>query len=328
MAAPKKTIARLLTMYQRQPGNRFGAQYQPAQRATTGEAPSVSRATILCADKVGGREVHLLSGPELSAALAALYHPGVFDLQEQRMLSPSPCEHPLAGHPIAIGAKLLPLPGTVAVMDDLGVAEHHPTIVDRRSKNPNDWRRLPWPYLGDLLLFLQDQDGLYCVNWTIKDKERAFSTRGGLGTKPSRRDEDDPGVQRRHEVERRHYAAGGIRTVQVVGSRFNPEVIANLRTLFTHHAWRIDVPLARRRELVEALGTFLGTDMTMEGVLKAVARDFRLDEFCVRVVLYQAIWNRQLRVNLFEPIIADQPLEPEQVDVCSHYAALFARAEA
>ena len=178
MAAPKKTISRLITMYQRQPGNRFGADYCPAQLATPQEAPSVSRASIICAEKVGGREIHLLSTPELAAAFVVLYHPDVFDLQEQRLLSPVPCEHPLAGHPSAIGAKVSSLPGTVAVLADMGLGDKHPTIVDRRGKDPKDWRRLPWPYIGDILLFVRDQEGPYCVNWTIKDDERAFSTRG------------------------------------------------------------------------------------------------------------------------------------------------------
>jgi hypothetical protein len=328
VAAPKKTIKRLLTMYQRQPGNRFGAEYVPAQLATTKEAPSVSRASILCAEKVGGREVHLLSRPELAAAFVVLYHPDVFDMQEQRMLSPNPCEHPLQGHPSAIGCKLAPLPGTVAVMDEMGLADKHPTLVDRRSQDPEEWRRLPWPYIGDILIFMRDQDGPYCINWTIKDKESSFSTRGGLGTKPSRRDEDDIGVLRRHEVERKHYAAAGIRTEQVVGSQFDPELIANLRVLFTHHARRIDVPMSRSREVIAAFNAFVGTDVVLASVLTAVSRDHGLDAFTARVILYQAVWRRQLRLDLFQPIVADHPLVPEQDDVCVRYADLFMRVAA
>jgi hypothetical protein len=326
MAAPKKTIARLLTMYQRQPSNRFGAEYQPAQLATTREAPSVSRATILCAEKVGGREIHLMSQPEFAAALVALYHPGVFDLQEQRLLSPGPCEHPLEGHPRSVGRRLPSLPGTVAVLDDMGLAEVHPSIVDRRNRDPSTWRRVPWPYVGDLLLFAEDLDGPYCINWTVKGDVRSFSTRGGMGIKPSRRDEDDIGVLRRHEVERKHYAAAGIRTVQIVGSQFDPEVIANLRVLFMHHARSIVMPMRRRQEVIAAINAFIGRDVVLAGVLDEVGRDFGLDAFTARVVLFQAVWNRQLRLDLFQPIVADHPLVAEQEDVCSRYADLFMRA--
>jgi hypothetical protein len=328
MAAPKKTIERLLTIYQRQPSNRFGAEYQPAQLATTREAPSVSRATVLCAEKVGGREIHLMSQPEFAAALVALYHPGVFDLHEQRLLSPGPCEHPLAGHPRAVGHRLRSLPGTVAVMDDMGLADKHPSLVDRRNQDPSTWRRVPWPYIGDLLLFAEDHDGPYCINWTVKGDVRSFSTRGGLGTKPSRRDEDDIGVLRRHEVERRHYGAAGIPTLQVVGSQFDPEVIANLRVLFMHHARHIDMPMHRRQEVISAIKAFIGTDVVLAGVLAEVSRDYSLDVFTARVVLFQAVWSRQLRLDLFQPIVADHRLVAEQEDVCSRYADLFMRAAA
>lgn len=36
-------------------------------------------------------------------------------------------------------------------------------------------RVLPFPYLGDLLLFLLDEDGVYCVNWTVKQDEDDFT---------------------------------------------------------------------------------------------------------------------------------------------------------
>ena len=327
MAALKKTMDRLITMYQRQPGNRFGPAYLPAQLATPREAPSVSRASIITAEKVG-REMHLLSNPELSAALLALYHPDVFDLQEQRLLSPSPCEHPLAGHPRALGRRLPPLAGTVAILDGMGLADKHPSLVDRRNPDPNTWRRLPWPYIGDLLLFVEDQDGPYCVNWTIKDDEAAFSTHGGLRAKPSRLGETDRSVLRRHQVEQEHYASAAIPTVQVVGSALDREVIANLRMLFTHHAWRIDVPERRRREVIATIHTFVGTDVLLATVLSTVGRQYGLDAFTARVILFQAVWNRQLRLDLFQPIIADHYLVPEEQDVCIRYAALFARAAA
>lgn len=315
-------------MYERQPGNRFGAEYQAAQRATPKEAPSVSRATILNAAKIGGRELHLLSAPEFAAALVALYHPQVFDLQEQRLLSPGPAQHPLVGHPRAIGLGLPSLPGTVEIMDQLGQADKHPTIIDKRQRDPGEWRRVPWPYIGDLLLFLEDAQGPYCVNWTVKGDSASFVSRGDLGPRPSRRDAIDPAVVLRHEVERLHYAAAGIRTVQIVGSQFEPDLIANLRILFTHHARRIDCTPSQHRAVVDLLGAAIGTEMVMASVLSQVSRRLGIDAFAARAILYQSVWNRQLRIDLFQPIVADHPLLPEQEDLCSRYASLFSRGPA
>jgi hypothetical protein len=325
MAAIKRTTERLRTIYQRQRSNAFGPDYIPAQLATAREAPSVSRATILCARKLGDREVHLLSRAELDAAFVALYHPSLFDLHEQRMLSPAPCAHPLAGHPRALGRLLPQLPGTVAVLEHLKPTATHPAIRVQTGDDATSTVLAPWPYIGDLLLFLEDVQGPYCVNWTVKSDASGFFSRGGLGAKPSRRGATDPAVLLRHDIERLHYAAGGIRTVQIVGSTFDPELIANLRVLFMHHGRVVDVSAEKIDQIIEALQGWIGSTANMATVLTRVSQRYGIDVFTARVILYQAIWNRRLRIDLFHPVVADHPLVPEHIDVCTQYADLFAR---
>jgi len=65
--------------------------------------------------------------------------------------------------------------------------------------------------------------------------------------------------------------------------------------------------------------------MNMATVLTRVSQRYGIDVFTARVILYQAIWNRRLRIDLFHPVVADHPLMPEHIDVCTQYADLFVR---
>src|SRR3546814_21110397 len=48
----------------------------------------------------------------------------------------------------------------------------HPVIwIDNGQGEPS---RLPFPYLGDFLVFLTDEQGPYCVNWSVKARYEDF----------------------------------------------------------------------------------------------------------------------------------------------------------
>ena len=325
MAGFKRDVTRLTLILKRQAGQRFGADYQPAQQATVAEAPSRSRASIVASAKLG-RGVHLLSHPETHPTFLALYHPQLFDLHEQRMLSTGPAVHPLFGHPKAVGMQLPPLPGTVRVLADLGKLNKHPIVLYKPSPDPRTWERLPFPYLADLLLFLEDDAGPYCVNWTVKNDPEEFKRRGGYNGKPVRRGvRVDPSVTLRHELEALHYAAGGIRTVQITPERFDMEVINNLRRLFLFHARKLRVDDSVRRAVIQMFAQVIGTPTRTFEVSRAAMSDMDLTLDVVDTIRNQAIWNRELRVDLFSALLSDQPLRPETVDVCVHYRHLFAR---
>ncbi len=326
MARLKRDVQRLRVMLERQAVQRFSPEYEPAQRANRAEAPSVSRAYILHSAKLG-RDVHLLSTPEMAAGLVALYHPRLFELQEQRLLSMGPSVHPLVGHPKAIGMPLSPLPGTLRVMESLGELRKHATISYQTSPDPQSEQSIPWPYIGDLLLFLEDESGPYCVNWTVKADPEEFWRRGSYNGKPYRPGVEVPAVVLRHRIEAEHYGAAGIRTVQITPERFDQHVIDNLRFLFLYHGRPLAVDPDLRQRVVT---TFAGTIGTLQSIyqttLALIAETgLALDE--VYTILYQAIWQRDLEVDLFTAILADQPLRPSTIDVCQRYGALFARVE-
>jgi len=168
MRINKLTAARVREIYQRQKPGRFGPLYEAAQRAVRGEAPSLSEATPLHSDKLQ-RPVHALSQPESAAAPVALYHPACFEALDQHILSVTAQRHPMHGHPKAKAMSLANTSGTLAIAERLGVLNLHPRVLEgdhQSSAAASRW--IPAPWLGDLLLFMTDSAGPYCVSWDIK----------------------------------------------------------------------------------------------------------------------------------------------------------------
>ena len=171
MACANKSakLRRLERILSRQGGDsNWGADYQPASSLGI-EQPSISRPVGLAAAKLEGREVIGQSRVERSPLLIALHHPRCFEVHEQKMLSPVPCAHPLSGHPKATALNLPTLRGTIEVADALGCLNRHPKVW-----NPSANRWAPVPFVGDILLFLEDSAGPYCVKLDRQAKGFGF----------------------------------------------------------------------------------------------------------------------------------------------------------
>jgi hypothetical protein len=323
VAQCKISAERLKRILKRQTPQRWGAEYEPSIRATPQEAPSISRARQLKSKKLG-RLFHLHSDPEFAAGLLALYNPNVFDIQEQRMLFPSSRIHPLNGHPFAAGLQLPPFRGTVIVADELGVLAQHPKVfVPQRGAPSGIW--VPFPFIGDLLLFLVDEKGPYCVNWPVKDRESGFTRRGPrLFHKPAR-DGPDPAAVARQKIEERYYRDAGTRTVQISEEHINPDVIENLRDLFGFLDHEVAITDEARVRMIAFYQRHIGTNVPCFELLLQIQRDFELARYDAMAVLKAAIWNRQLAVDLYEPILMDRPLRATSRDVLVDYVAWFHR---
>lgn len=152
------SIAKLQLYKERQGAPAFGADYEPAIKAVRGEAPPLSRAYRLYVKRFQ-REIHLLSENELISALVALYIPTLLDLHEQKVIHPVPDYHPLCNFPKVINVALPHLSGTVAIAERLGYLDIHPTVTSTSKASPDRKVVLPFPYVGDLLLYLQDEHG-------------------------------------------------------------------------------------------------------------------------------------------------------------------------
>lgn len=314
---------RLVTYRRRQPESRWGRDYQPAIRATPQEAPRISRPTILKPELLG-RDMHLLSTPEADAALLALHNPRVFDIHEQKVLSTIPTTHPLFGHPSAGGLQLSPLEGTVRVAHRLGILSNHPKVFLPESRGP-DGSWIPFPFVGDLLLYLRDDEGPYCVNWTIKLTEEDFCRRGPRPLGRARTRSPDPQAELRHKLEEQYYADAGIRTIRVTGKLLDFHLIANLRDIFGWHGRDIDVDT-----LVQSIvcdwyrnridGCITGYDLTQQA-----AKHFKITQYAAKTILYRSVWKRDILVDLFKPFLIDRPVQPIARDPLVTYSTWFER---
>lgn len=312
MAQFKRDLSTYQRFRSRQWEDRWGRDYVAAIHATPIEAPSNSFATIQRPAKLGGREFHTLSHGETWASWIAFHHPNVWDVHEQRILYPTPRPHFLAGHPRAVGMSFPPFRGTVAVAEEMGILARHPKL--RLTDGDGQPYLLPFFYLGDILVFLEDEDGPYAVNWTIKDKAEAFrKRRSGPSSRacPRRAGEED---DERHELERLYYLDAGIRTVRVTADVIPKHLWTNLRVLIHDLTIPVLLPESDRRTVVEVFRRAVGSHTPATDICRQQSRLYGISERSMHALLRQAIWSRELRIDLFQPYHPAQPLRPERCD--------------
>ncbi len=322
--ARQDMLQRLQRYNKRQPEPRWGPDYQAAIRATPSEAPSISRATILRPELLGGREMHLLSTPEKEAALLALYHPDVWDIHEQKVLSTVPTTHPLFGHPLVDSPSLRSILGTVNVAHRLGALNEHPKVlVFNKQAKENEW--VPLPFVGDLLLYLRDDCGCYCVNWTVKLTEDDFGRRGPRPLGRVRSISPDPRAEIRHRIEVDYYLDARIRTVLVTRAKIDGELASNLGSIFGWHARQPEMDSLTISQMLDWYRDNFSERGTAHELIVRAANTFRTSPYQAKIVLYRGVWKRQLLVDLYTPFLIDRPLRPMQADPVSIYKPWFER---
>ena len=324
MANPKKNEARLRLIKDRQWRDKWGKDYIPAIHANPREAPSISEFTILTSAKLGGRGVHTLSKSETWLAIFALFNSSLWDLQEQRILYPTPRVHFLHGHPRARGQKFLPFKGTLDVAERMGTLDQHP-VCKIRVERDGCVRLIDaaFPYVGDLLLFLEDRSGAYVVNWNIKDRVDSFSLSRPRKGKPQT--PNNQGAKNRNALESIYYQDGGIPTREISGSQLDFELRCNLKELFGAHLHQIKIPSELQPDIEFAFLSAVGTRLPADKLCKELALKHRLGTEDLAHFLKQCIWSRKVRVDLFNRFLMDKPLKPEVQDPLEVYSDWFSR---
>lgn len=324
MAYPKKDEARLRLIKERQWRDQWGKDYVPAILANPTEAPSISEFTILTAAKVGGRGVHTLSKSETWLAIFALFNPSLWEMHEQRILYPTPRVHFLHGHPRARGQKFLPLKGTLDVAERMGILDQHP-ICKIRVEKEGRVRHIdaPFPYVGDLLLFLEDWNGAYVVNWNIKDSVNSFSLSRPRTGKPQT--PNNQGAKNRNALESLYYQDGEIPTRKLSGAQLDFELRCNLKELFGAHLHQIKIPCELQPEIENSFLSVVGSRLPADKLCIELATKHRLDVEDLVHFLKQCIWSRKVRIDLFKRFLMDKPLRPEVQDPLEVYSDWFSR---
>jgi len=321
-----RTAERLYKIEERQFERRWGSEYRPSIEATRHEAPKVSRPSKLYSPKLE-RTVHLMSLPERAACLLALYHPNLFDLHEQHMLFCHATDHPLAGHPYADGQTLTRLKGTVDVAERMNIDGRHPVVrinlIDESGEMVEE--RESFPYIGDFLLFLQDAEGAYCVNWTVKKDAQSFSRPFDQHTNPSTYANRSKVAEQRHLLEEQYFADANIRTVRVASDDIDRQVVANLTMTAGSLATYANTPHDERHYLIQQYRELLESRTPVLHHLPRLCKITGCEREHCLATLYGAIWHRELRVDLTRPIFPDKPLRGETVDLVASYRDWFRR---
>ncbi|WP_174876044.1 hypothetical protein [Vogesella oryzae] len=299
---------------------RIGAEYQPAIQAVKGEAPSLGRCARLYFPRYG-RVIHTLSAPETAAAFVAAAHPRNRDILEQRCLPPLPDINPLALYPEMRGRRIEGLPGTLAIAEQCGLLAFHPSFLsdDRCS-------RIPVPLTGDLLLILRDEDGLYAVNWTIKLNNSGFLER--QNRRPVRRKSlaSQQKAEARLRIESECYAQAGIPTHRVTGVTFDEVLVANLRMCAAWLSRPTKLNLASQNAMISCYCKIIDTNYSPLDLLEKLMLRFDCSRQDCLIVFYQAVWHRQLQINLFRSVMFDTPLQSAKEEWHVKYAQYFSRS--
>lgn len=324
MAQFKRTEAALLRIRGRQWKQRWGAEYVAAIFADAKEAPGISTGTVLRPSKLGGRELHVLSESEEGCAIFGLYNPDCFEIHEQFVLFPTARPHPLAGHPRARGAAFKPILGTLDVAERLGVLSKHPRI---RMFSASQDRRLivPFPLLGDLRLFMDSPGGPYCIDWPVKGKYEDFRRKGPRAKPRPLDDLEDSTTVARLELQKTYHSDADIRTHQASKDKIDLQLRLNLAALFLEESHPVPLASEHRDAAMAMARSFIGVDSPMYLVARRLAREFRIDDREAKAFICQGIWRRQLRVDLFRPVLMNKPLRPEVTDALVKYSDWFAR---
>lgn len=319
------TEARLRTILSRQDPPAFGRDYQPSIRAAREEAPDQSRFALIWSALVD-RDISTISRPEKWVLYIVLYCPWLFDIQEQRMLPYLQAPHPLTGHPRAAGMKLPNFRGTLAIAEELCALEVHPVLHIASTDDPTVMAAVPFPWIGDFLLFLQDDQGPYCINLTIKNTEAEFDV-PTVGIKPNT---DMKRAARhaevRHRAEQILYADVGIPTIRVAADKVNTTVLANLEHIYGWQRRMHSFEEAQRMEIVDALRSGVLAGVSALEVIHNLMAEFGYALYDLKVVMYQAIWKREIRIDLYQYFFIEQPLIAEHRDVLAEFSQWFKRS--
>lgn len=302
----------------RQRDFQWGDLYVPSTLAVPREAPQRSRASRLNSRKLN-RAIHAMSNPERVFIQLALHSPYLLDIHEQKMLRPYDGCHPLSGHPLMRGGFPPPGRGTVEIAKEIGFKHFEVTV---RVKGV--WRRMPFPYQGDLLLYLLGANGVpYAVNWTIKDQSAAFGERSLSSLKtPTQQRKDRDYAEGRVELETAYYASAGIRTVKASLDNIAPTVQANLGLIFPMHGLTLYHPIELLAEFSAEIKEFVARGEPAFMVISKFSKRWGgASQFTAR--FYQDIWEGRLKVNFFQPILIDHPLETDGGDLLQVYGSLF-----
>ena len=324
-ALRKLDQARLQEILRRQDPPQFGLGYEPAIKPTREEAPSSSRPAPVWAEKLG-REVSTLSTPEREV-LAIVLHCclNLFELHEQRMLPFLPSPHPLVGHPLAAGLNLRNSRGTLVIANELHFLKFHPIVFIQCAGGATK-TTAPGCLIGDFLLYIADRLGPYCVNLNVKSTRSEFEVpQVGVNIKTNLQ-RASVKEKARHEIERKVYSDIEIPTIEVAADEIPTILVANLRQIILWQKRKTTLTAETIEMVIDLFNEGLVHEASPLDVINATEISHGIGAYQQKIVLYQAIFSRKLRLDLFEShFFIDKPMQSESQDAVEVFAHWFRR---
>lgn len=303
------SIERLADIERRQRVRKWNRFYEAAICATREEAPPASNCSQIDAPKFG-RTLHALSDPEAAVLLLLLYAPTVEEALDQYALPTSRRLHFLDESPFADGRLHPAYEGTVAAAEELGVIKFHAKIPDYEKG-----RYVPFPYVGDVLVFHRKGESVEVVNLTIKQSLADFDRPFQAGKKRRNLDREYEKERARHAIEERCHLDAGIRTVRVTGDEI-PKVLK--RNLDCLNGMRTIPEEISKTSVLRVFDRLLEAKLRCQppiSVFREALRRWDIPMQHSRVIFADAIFSRELRIDLFhDMLLSDKPLVDEQRD--------------
>ena len=321
MSSRMVNAAGLRKIETRQLPYRFRADYIPSILASREEAPSISSPAFIKAPR-WRRTIHCLSTQEVIAVLLALLHPRLLDLHEQKMIPRWPLPHPVCGMP-GVESEGLPIfRGSVEVASRLGYLDTLPLVWDIGARGERI--RVVYPYVGDVMLFLRDDTGVYCVNWSVKSGKGDHILPGPDVRKPHTQG-DLRAARARFEIELETYADVGIRTVAVAGQAIDPILAANLQRAYPYCCQEVVIREDLRRRILNLYRQAIDHGAPPSEVLTHLVAHGICDAYVARHTFYTAPFEGDLRLDLTRPLLFDCSVKILPSDAPPPHADWFAR---
>lgn len=319
MRKTKPSPARLEEIKRRQDPPQWGTGYVPGQLATREEAPDYSRASKIQSYWLG-RTAHAVSEPELYSYVLASWLGVFFELHEGRMMHPEPAPGFLANCPGLSQQYVGRHQGTINAAQRLGLLHFHPTLRTRKGV-------IAYPMLADQLYFARDEEGVYAVNWCIKnepeDFEKAFSVRG-----PTEKKKSDEEHQARLLIEAEVFRDAGIRTIHVALRDIPEHLRHNLRALYPFQFRSDSLCNNLREDFISTVGERLPKQVPVIETIATMMRRNGGTQYDYQVAFYQAVWRKEIRCDLLRPLTIDMPLRSADKDLVRHFVHWYTRRPA
>lgn len=311
----RPSLARLRELERRQGIRRWNRYYQTAIRASKTEAPSSSWCTLVYAPRFG-RMLHALSLPEANVFHVAVYHPLVVEALDQYVIPTTPAPHFLDESPFTDGRRNKPYRGSVAVAQELGFLNLHPVV---RLQD----ELIPFPYIGDLLLFLNTYQGVKPINWSIKasaaDFEQPFDNMHETLTSDRRLRH----VRARHAIEEQVHKDVGVPTVHVAASDVPPVLARNLAWCNLHRQQAPVLSASKRNKLLDILKDSVAHGLPLNEACRAISSRCGITQQEAKAHTASAIFDRSLPLEIETTILLlDRPVSFEKhnpLDLFKHW---------